>query len=550
MMSLSERQEKIPFKLKKLPHFRFRFLVHLASVMLLITSALYALPSLNVTKIVIDPATGIATVGDTVSFSIVLENTGTTTIMTMRLTDQYDSDCLDFLKADPEEDIAAEGFVWWIDLEQMAPGDRDTFDISFSAISPCEMTLDTASVCEAHDEFGDPVPSEESISGLQIVRSRLQVHKFLVDPSSGIASVGETVTFQILLQNTGTSDIISIPVIDVFPQECLTFLSASPPPSQTFSGLLLWCCIGPIAAGNSETMTLNFTATSPCGFAIDTVKTQAVEDEYGFDVPDEMDDAVVKIVQPDLEISKSLIFPPGGKVAPGDSAVFQIVLHNTGTTLISSLPLIDRFAAECLSYDWTMPSPGWVQDGSLQWFDLGPLSSGARDTVLVSLLADSACGLTVDTAYVSTAVDEYGFLITNIISTASVEIVQGEVAVSKTRLEPSIEYSTVDDSITFMIVIENVGGTIITDLPLADAYDDTCLQFISADPVEDSQIDGLIQWTNLGPLGIGLSDTVVVTFQALDICGLTIDTARVQGAIDELGKFVPDQEDSAYIILV
>ncbi|UCE19583.1 MAG: choice-of-anchor D domain-containing protein [Gemmatimonadota bacterium] len=531
---------------------------HLLRIMLLLFGGLIlgvggsiqAQPSLDIEKRLILPPGGIALVGDLITFEIVLTNTGTTTITSLPLTDSFDPNCQEFLFADPGETADIPGFIYWSNRGPLLPGSRDTILIVFETVAPCETALDTASVCEAKDAFGNPVPTEDDVAGLVIVQPDVDVTKTVIDPPAGVAAVGDVITFQVIVDNSGTTDVSTVPLIDIFDPACLRYLSASPPPNQALSGLLVWCCLGPIGAGDQKTVTIQFQAEHPCGITVDTVKTFDVTDEYGFKVPGDVDVAEVNLVQPELEITKTLIDPPGGFVELSDTAVFRIVLNNTGTTEIVTLPLFDHHASDCVHSIWADPLADAAFDGELRWTNVGPLGIGDVDTVLVAFVADSVCGPASDTASVVGALDEYGFLLPDLSDGATVNIVQSKLSVTKTRIDPVFEYMAVGDTTTFEILMENTGPNIIGLLPLADTYDSLCFELVETDPPYDTHTPGHVTWFNLGPLTAGEQTSASLSLRAIDACGVSLDTAEVMGAIEGSGATLLTRQDTAYVNVV
>jgi hypothetical protein len=114
------------------------------------------------------------------------------------------------------------------------------------------------------------------------------------------------------------------------------------------------------------------------------------------------------------------------------------------------------------------------------------------------------------------------------------------------------------DAISFTIRITNTGTTVITVLPLEDAYDTNYLVYTEATPNSDDNLnDGTINWADLtvaspsgfgSDLAAGASVDVVVNFTGLrDTTALpdesTINTATVSGAEDENGNTPDDATD-------
>ena len=116
----------------------------------------------------------------------------------------------------------------------------------------------------------------------------------------------------------------------------------------------------------------------------------------------------------DYDITKTLI--GDWQVRPGDDAIFQIVIVNTGGSWLAEVPLRDDFNPEYLLYKSADAAPDTVDNaaGVLTWNDItgaGELAPGGRITITVTFdaLKDTteprlgANGSTVNTASVSGA---------------------------------------------------------------------------------------------------------------------------------------------------
>ncbi len=92
----------------------------------------------------------------------------------------------------------------------------------------------------------------------------------------------------------------------------------------------------------------------------------------------------------------------------------------------------------------------------------------------------------------------------------------------------------VGDEIVFTIFITNTGQSDIAILPLQDYYDPAKLSFMGATPAsDDNNDDGVLDWSNLGPLVSGQSLSVELRFQAIDLtsggAALSLNSARALG---------------------
>jgi uncharacterized repeat protein (TIGR01451 family) len=92
--------------------------------------------------------------------------------------------------------------------------------------------------------------------------------------------------------------------------------------------------------------------------------------------------------------------------------------------------------------------------------------------------------------------------------------------VSKTLIDPVSGVTTPGQVITFELAITNTGNVTITNLPLRDTYDENYLTFRSASVAPDSEVPGVITWTNLiaalGNLPPTTTINAVVSFDVVD----------------------------------
>ncbi|RME80364.1 MAG: DUF11 domain-containing protein, partial [Caldilineae bacterium] len=203
-------------------------------------------------------------------------------------------------------------------------------------------------------------------------------------------------------------------------------------------------------------------------------------------------------------------------------------------------------------------------DGTINWADVtgaGSLAPGASTTVTLHFTAKAstqqlANDQTINTARVDGVIDENGDSPTGAEDSAPVEIGNPSVAISKTRTSTSPVL--VGDEVVFSIVITNTGDTILNTVPLTDTYDTTYLTYgfggAYASPAsDDNNDDGTINWadvTGAGSLAPGASTTVTLHFTAKASTQQlpnqqTINTARVDGVIDENGESPTGAEDTA-----
>jgi uncharacterized repeat protein (TIGR01451 family) len=117
------------------------------------------LPNIAVTK-VLDAQNPIA-LGEEITFTIRITNTGRTTIVTLPLSDTYDADYLGYIRSVPIHDRSQPGLVEWVDLTttfgDLAPEQGIEVKVVFTATAVTTQTVNFADVFDALDNFNNRV---------------------------------------------------------------------------------------------------------------------------------------------------------------------------------------------------------------------------------------------------------------------------------------------------------------------------------------------------------------------------------------------------------
>ena len=264
----------------------------------------------------------------------------------------------------------------------------------------------------------DPECDEDVVVGLP-GGPGVDVKMTLQEPAGGTATVGHPVRFQVEIENVGTTEIISLPLSDVFSDGCLGYVGSSPGANNVAGDLLVWYDLGPLAVGDSHFVTVEFSADSVCSQATNTACVNAAVDENGDAVPAACDDASLAIIAApvptptpvpdygpgDVEVTKRVVDPPGSRALVGDTIRWEIVIENIGGSNIATLPLSDLFTNLFLSFDSASPAPDNVVGNMIIWYDLGPLPMGSSKVVTVDLYAEAEHPNARNVACVTSATD-------------------------------------------------------------------------------------------------------------------------------------------------
>jgi len=535
-------------------------------------------PELSVAKTLRALPSGAARLGDSVTFDISIANTGDTPITRLPLDDLFDSRYLQFASASVAPDAVVGGLAEWKDLARSAPlaaHTTMTLTVSFKIVGcpPDLGTVNKARVNSAFNDAGNIVPAAEATARVPILCTSATLTKTRIGPQR--VAQGETVRFDVTIQNTGNVTITTLPLTDTYDPTALTFVSAMPAPNSTVpAGTLTWTDLTglapngfgmPLAPGGSFTVRLTFTADG-CPAGQTTTDTARVTGAVAtgpagpISLPTMTASATVDIACPDIRVQKTLVPPPAGAITLGDVATFNIRITNQGNKIIRRLPLRDLFDPAHLAFDSATPAPNATVSGVVQWTDLtaaGPngfgsdLPPGASVTVVLRLKAVGCPPdqVTTDKAEVTGAIDEENNPVPASEATATVKIACPAVAVTKQVVEPPCGIFGIGQPVPFVITVTNTGNSVLDVVPLVDTYDANILAFASANPTPDAIVPGTLTWNDLtgpAPPGFGVNlppgghFTVNVTFTALASTSFqyppyTVDRATVAGATDEYG---------------
>jgi large repetitive protein len=109
-------------------------------------------------------------VGEPVSFTITVTNTGNTILSTVPLFDQYSDFNFQYLSAVPSPTAAGAGQIYWANIGPIAVGASVNLTVNFTALNGNQgsYVINNASVDFAFDEHGNPLPSVNDSARLYI----------------------------------------------------------------------------------------------------------------------------------------------------------------------------------------------------------------------------------------------------------------------------------------------------------------------------------------------------------------------------------------------
>lgn len=240
-----------------------------------------------------DAADGIVTVGQDLTFTIQVRNTGNVTLTLVPLTDTYDTDYLTYLSAAPSPDNSMPGALAWDDLTgpgELEPQGTISVTVTFRAFAstnllPNQQTINIARVEGATD--GNRVaPPVEDDAPVRITDPRVAVAKTVTDPANGQVALNGLVTFTISITNTGDTVLDLIPVRDIFDPADFAYIGSSlSTPPQIDSGEVSWTDVTTELGDPAPGETISFQVTfrfinATADSATNVVRLGSVLDEH------------------------------------------------------------------------------------------------------------------------------------------------------------------------------------------------------------------------------------------------------------------------------
>lgn len=236
-------------------------------------------------------------------------------------------------------------------------------------------------------------PTQQQGAGL-VIDKRLRTEMPIV--------VSQTVTFDIVLYNSGSTTLTGINLEDHYNTEFLTYQGATPASDDNIDdGVINWtnlaAVLGAIPPGNSVTVSLTFHAKAPT-YDPGTANCARAEASDGIVKIDSNEDCVLLTIlprPPRISVSKDLVSPPVACVS--DTVLFVATYSNIGETSIGQFGMRDVYDTDYLSTLF----PGEADDGEIErmWMFLGGHSLAPGDWQIVALPfhADAATAATTNT---------------------------------------------------------------------------------------------------------------------------------------------------------
>ena len=383
---------------------------------------------LSITKAA-NPASGVA-VGDTVTYTVVVTNSGNVSVNAGRL-------------ADDHADLTDKTFA-------LAPGEEATFTYTYEVT---QADVDAGSIVNvvkanataARGENPKEVSATATVTA-ETAKAKLNITK-TAKPTSGVA-VGDEITYTVVVTNSGNVSVNTGKLVDDH-----TDLSA-----KTFA----------LAPGESETFTYIYEVTQAdidAGSIVNVVKANA-KAARGENPAEVEARATVTTEAAAAELSVTKAAKPTSNVKAGDTVTYTVVVTNSGNVSVKDGTLADDHA-----------------DLSKETFALAPSESKTFTYTYKVTQADVDAGSFTNTVKAN-ATAERGEDPAEVSATATVtaEAAAAELSITKTA-KPTSNVKA-GDTITYTVVVTNSGNVSVKNGTLADDHADLSKETFALAPSE------------------------------------------------------------------
>lgn len=333
-------------------------------------------------------------VGDVVSFTVVLQNTGPDNATGVAVTDllpaslQFNSSSLSAGVYDPSTGI-------W-DLGVVQSGQSATLSINATVLTQGQ-TINTARVTASDQADPDSTPgnnveSEDDQASASLTPPVVDL-SLTKTASAARPSLGELVTFTVTVTNAGPSDATGVVVTDNLPPG-LSFIS-SDPSTGTFNFATGQWTLGTLAAGTTASIQIvalvdqfmDFTNTAE----ITEVNEFDPDSTPGNGVPGEDDLASVTITpaSADLSLTKTV---SNDQPNLGDNVTFTVTISNAGPDAADDIVVRDFFPTGLTLQSSTTSAGSFEPVGGL--WTIPSLASGSSATLSLVATVDTAADVT------------------------------------------------------------------------------------------------------------------------------------------------------------
>jgi len=481
-------------------------------------------PAVSIAKTV---STATVSPGDTVTYVLVITNTGNIPLSNLVVTDP-----LHALLTNPQLLSSSAG------VTDNSSGNNLSFTIANLAVGASATIVFTVDVvCTA--ENGDTIPNIATVTNAEhnlsatdnadvnvVVAGNNPGVAITKTASPGVVSPGGTVTYALVVTNTGNTPLANLVVTDPL-HSLLTnpqLLSSPGGVVNNSVGNNLSFTIPNLAIGASATIvfTADVISTAQNGDTIPNIAT-VVSAEHNLTATANASVSVVAVPNaPAVTISKTA---SPGTVSPNGTITYVLVISNTGNTTLTNLVVTDPLHSR-LTNPQMLPLPSGVTNNSVGnnlSFTIASLAAGASTTIAftANVVSTAQNGDTIPN--IATVFDATNNLTATDNATVTVTVTPGggngngggpvlspNLVMSKSADVPNNSHVIVGQAITYTITVRNNGNAASGNVLITDTIPNG-MTLVPNSATPSASISGNTLSWNIASIAVG--ETVNVSFQ-------------------------------------
>lgn len=340
-------------------------------------------------------------------------------------------------------------------------------------------------------------------------------------------TVGQNLTYTIMVTNNGPYTATNISVIDTLPQGVTNPIVSGAGWDCMIGSGTVTCTMSSLGVVTAPDIIITVTAPSEGGDITNTANVSATEDDPS---PLNNTSSTVTSVTPLANLSITKNDSPDPAIA-GGNLTYKIAVMNSGPSTATNVTVTDALPAgvsniNAVGSGWNCPPPV----GNIQTCTMPALPPGTAPDITITVTAPLTTGTIINTVNISGT--ETDIELTNNNSSTTTKIIplpNGNADLSITKTDSIDPVLVAGDTLTYTITVINNGPSTATGVIMMDTLPAE-VTFVSATPSQGGPCAGTATVScNLGNMASGDSATVTIVVTTNPPDGMIGNTASVTG---------------------
>ena len=432
--------------------------------------------------------------GDTVVYTITVENQGPSNATNVSLVDLLPAG-LTFSNATVTSGVYNSGDGNW-DIGTIANGATETLTISAIINQGTSGNTIVNTTTAATGDQSDPnLVADDLTESITVSNDADIVLTKVVDNPT--PNTGDTVTYTITVTNNGEAVVTNLVVTDVLPVGLQ--LGLVTPSSGTWTAPN-WN-IGTLGVGLTETITIEAVVTAQGTLAqLPIINVATHTQDQNDSSPITGNSAIVTVTAANLVTVKTVNVNTPDE---GDTVTYTIRVENQGPSNATNVSLVDLLP-DGLTFSNATATSGVYNSGDGNWV-IGSITSGTTETLTISATVNEGTSGNTITNITTAAIGDQTDPTTvgDDLDQPITVTENADIVLVKTVDNPT---PNTGDTITYNVVVTNNGPSLVTNLVITDAMP-AGLILGNASPSIGTWNSGI--WT-IGSLASGVSETITI----------------------------------------